>query len=101
MSRGLSSHVCRGEEKKKKTLAFIRLGAGVDSAAPDLGGDPAGADLEDDIESCGGTRASGRVSDEEGEDEEEVPLWFARIVIAKLAMMSQFRLCQGWLIFRG
>ena len=73
MSSGLSSHVCRGEEKKKKTLAFIRLGAGVDSAAPDLGGDPAGADLEDDIESCGGTRVGGRVSDEEEEDEEEVP----------------------------
>jgi hypothetical protein len=28
------------------------------------------------------------------------PLWFARIDVAKPATMSQFRLCQGWLIFK-
>jgi hypothetical protein len=49
------------------------LELGADSAAPDLGGDPAGANLEDNIESCGGTRAGGCVSDEEEEDDEEIP----------------------------
>jgi hypothetical protein len=47
----------------------------VDSAALDLGGDSASADLEDDIESCGGIRAGGHVSEEEevDEGEEDVP----------------------------
>jgi hypothetical protein len=53
------------------------------------------------MKSCGDTRAGGCISDVEEEDEEEVPLWFARIAVAKLETMSQFRLCQGWLIFRG
>jgi hypothetical protein len=62
-----------GKKRKRKLWHSSGLELGADSATPDLGGDPAGADLEDDIESCGGTRAGGRVSDEEEEDEEEVP----------------------------
>jgi hypothetical protein len=91
------------EEKKRKRKLWRSSGLelGADSAAPDLGGDPTSADLEDDIKSCGGIRAGGRVSEKEEEDEEEVPLWFARIVVAKPATMSQFRLCQDWLISRG
>jgi hypothetical protein len=43
-----------------------------DSTAPDSGDESTSVDLEDDIESCGGTRASRYVSEEE-EDEADVP----------------------------
>jgi hypothetical protein len=89
------------KDKKRKLRRSSSLELGVNSVAPDHGGDPASADLEDDIESCGGIRAGGSVSEEEEEDAEEVPLWFARIVVAKPATMPQFRLCQGWLMLRG
>jgi hypothetical protein len=62
----------RGRKEKRKLRRSSGLELGADSAAPNLGGDPASANLEDDIESCGGTRSGGRVSYEEGEDEEEV-----------------------------
>jgi hypothetical protein len=61
----------KGKIRKRKLQHSSGLELGADSAALDLGGDQAGADLEDGIESCGGTRASGRVSYEE--DEEEIP----------------------------
>jgi hypothetical protein len=89
------------KNRKRKLRRSSGLELGANFAALDLGVDPASADLEDDIESCGVIRAGGCVSKEEEEDVEEVPLWFARIVVAKPAMMSQFRLCQGWLISRG
>jgi hypothetical protein len=69
-----------------------------DFAVLDLGGDPASADLEDDIESCGGIRAGGRVW---MRMRRMILLWFVGIVVAKPAMMSQFRLYQGWLTSRG
>jgi hypothetical protein len=59
VSIGPPSHVCRGEEKKEKTLAFIWLGARANSTALVLVGGPASANLEDDIESYGGTRVGG------------------------------------------
>jgi hypothetical protein len=62
----------KGKKRKRKLRRSSGLELGADSAAPNLGGDPASANLEDDIESCGGTRSGGRVSYEEGEDEEEV-----------------------------
>jgi hypothetical protein len=61
----------KGKRRKRKLWHSSGLELGADSAAPDLGGDQASADLKDGIESCGGTRASGHVSDEE--DEEEIP----------------------------
>ena len=71
MLNGSPSRVCRGEEKKEKTSVFVWLGA--DSTALVLGGGSATANLEDDVENCGGTRVGGRVSDEDEEDEEEFP----------------------------
>jgi hypothetical protein len=69
MSNGLPSRVCRGEEKKGRLRHLSGLELGADFTALVLGGGPASANLEDDIESCGGTRVGGHVSDE---DEEEV-----------------------------
>jgi hypothetical protein len=70
-----SAMSAEGKRRKRKLQHSSGFELGADSTAPDLGGDPAGADFKDDIESCGGTRAGGRVSDEEeeDEDEEEVP----------------------------
>jgi hypothetical protein len=48
----------RGREEKENFDIHLVWRWGADSTAPDLGGDPASADLEDDSESCGGTRAS-------------------------------------------
>jgi hypothetical protein len=63
------------KRRKRKLQHSSDLELEANYAAPDLGGDPASADLEDDIESCGGIRAGGRVSEEEEveEDEEDVP----------------------------
>ena len=59
---------CRGLFQSLHTTRLFKTTV----QAIDLGGDPASADLEDDIESCGGIRAGGRVSKEE-EYEEEIP----------------------------
>jgi hypothetical protein len=59
-----------GKKRKRKLRRSSSLELGANSATPDLGGDPASANLEDDIESCGGTRVGGHVSDKEEEDEE-------------------------------
>jgi hypothetical protein len=77
-----------GKKRKIKLRRSSGLELGADSAAPDLDGDPSGADLEDDIESCGGTRAGGHVSKKQEEDNEEVPLWFVRVAVAKPATLS-------------
>jgi hypothetical protein len=75
--RAGSPFVSTGMKRRKRKLwhsSGLELEA--DSAAPDLGGDPASADLEDDIESCGGIRAGRHVSEEEEveeEDGEDVP----------------------------
>jgi hypothetical protein len=61
-----------GKKRKRRLRRPSSLELGADSTAPVLGGGPASANLEDDIESCGGTRVGGRVSDEDEEDEEEV-----------------------------
>ena len=74
---------------------------GADSTISVLGGGSVSANLEDDIENCGGARVGGRVFDEDEDDEEEVPPWFVRTVIAKAAMASQFKLYQDWLVSRG
>jgi hypothetical protein len=67
------------ETKKRKRKLRHSSGLEVegDSAAPDLGGDPASADLKDDIESCGGIRDGGHVSEEEV-DVDEFPLLVCR-----------------------
>jgi hypothetical protein len=52
---------------KLRCSSDLELEAG--STASDLDDDPASIDLEDDIESCGGTRTSRYVS----EEEEDVP----------------------------
>jgi hypothetical protein len=51
---------------KLRCSSELELEAG--STASDLDDDPASIDLEDDIESCGGTRASRYVLEEEEED---------------------------------
>jgi hypothetical protein len=63
------------KKRKRKLRHLSGLELEADSSTPDLGGDPTSADLEDDIENCGGIKASGRVSKEEemDEDEEDVP----------------------------
>jgi hypothetical protein len=65
VERVTQSCLLRG--RKEREDFGVRL---ADSAAPVLDGDLASANFEDDIESCGGTRVGGRVSDK---DEEEVP----------------------------
>jgi hypothetical protein len=62
-----------GNKRKIRLQRLSGLELGADSAAPVLGGDPASANLEDDIESYGGTRIGGRVCDEDEEDEEKIP----------------------------
>jgi hypothetical protein len=59
------------KRRKRKLRRSSGLELEVDSAAPDLGGDAANVNLEDDVESCGGARVSRCVSEEE--DEEDVP----------------------------
>jgi|UniRef100_A0A804LZ13 hypothetical protein len=61
-----------GKKRKRRLRRSSGLELGADSAALVLVGDPTSANLEDDIESCGGTRVGGRVSDMDEEDEEEV-----------------------------
>jgi hypothetical protein len=61
-----------GKKRKRRLRRSSGLELGADSTAPVLGGGPTSANLEDDIESCGGTRVSGRVSNKDEEDEEEV-----------------------------
>jgi hypothetical protein len=70
---GYPAMSAEGKKRKRKLRRSSGFELGADSAALDLGGDPVGANLEDDIESCGGTRVGERVSDEEEEDEEEAP----------------------------
>jgi hypothetical protein len=50
------------KRRKRKLQHSSGLELEANSAAPDLGGDPASVDLEDDIESCGGIRSGRRVS---------------------------------------
>jgi hypothetical protein len=61
------------KRRKRKLRHSSGLELEADSNAPDLGGDPTSVDLEDDTESCGGTRASRFVSEEEDKEEEDVP----------------------------
>jgi hypothetical protein len=61
-----------GKKIKRRLRRSSGLELGVDSTAPVLIGGSASTNLEDDIESCGGTRVGGRVFDEVEEDEEEV-----------------------------
>jgi hypothetical protein len=63
-----------GKKRKKRLRRSSGLELGTDSTTPVLGHGSASANLEDDIENCGGTRVGGRVTDEDEEDEEEVPL---------------------------
>lgn len=73
-----------------------------DSAALNLGDDAADADLEDDVESCGGVRASRYVMEEEEDDgdEEDVLPWYIGIVVVRLTMTFQTSFSQGWLASR-
>jgi hypothetical protein len=50
------------KRRKRKLWRSSGLELEADSTAPDLGDDPASVDLEDDIESCGSTRAGRYVS---------------------------------------
>jgi hypothetical protein len=59
-------------KKRKKRLRRSGLELGVDPTALVLGGGPASANLEDDIEDCDGVRVGCRELDEEEEEEEEV-----------------------------
>jgi hypothetical protein len=61
-----------GKKRKRRLQRSSGLELRADSIAPVLDGGPASANLEDDIESYGSTRAGGRVSDKDEEDEEEV-----------------------------
>jgi hypothetical protein len=58
--------------KRRRLQRSSGLELGADSMAPIPIGGPASANLEDDIESHGGTIVGGRVFDEDEEDEEEV-----------------------------
>jgi hypothetical protein len=60
------------KRRKRKLWRSSGLELEADSTSPDLGNDVANVDLEDDVESCGGTRVSRYVLEEE-EDEEDVP----------------------------
>jgi hypothetical protein len=74
----------------------------IDSTAPNPGDDAANVDLEDDVESWGGVRASRYVTEEEEDDgdEEDVLPWFIGIIVVRLAMIFQTLLSQGWLASR-
>jgi hypothetical protein len=61
-----------GKKRKKRLRRSSGLELGVDPTASGLGGGPASANLEDDIEDCAGVRVGGRVLDEDEEEEEEV-----------------------------
>jgi hypothetical protein len=61
------------KRRKRKLRRSSDLELEADFTAPDLGDDAANVDLEDDVESCGGARVSRYVSEEEEEDEEDVP----------------------------
>jgi hypothetical protein len=96
---GHSAVSAEGKKRKKRRLhrsSGLELGA--NSMAPVPIGGPTSANLEDDIESRGGTRVSGRVFDEGEEDEEEVSPLFAITTVAETSIMSQSRLCQEWLV---
>jgi hypothetical protein len=63
-TRREGSPVVSTETKRRKRKLRHSSGLELEAnfAAPDLGGDPASVDLEDDIESCGGIRSGRRVS---------------------------------------
>jgi hypothetical protein len=84
-----------GKKRKRKLRSSSGFELGADSAARDLSGDPTSANLEGDIESFGGARVGGCVSDKEEEDEEEVPPLVRKNRLAKPATISHFRLCHG------
>jgi hypothetical protein len=64
----------KGKKRKKILRRSSGLELGADPTALVLGGGLASANLEDDIENCGGVRVGGRVLDEDEEEEEEVSL---------------------------
>jgi hypothetical protein len=65
----VSSLVVSAETKRRRKLWCLSgLELEADSAAPNLGDDAANLNLEDDVESWGGARASRYVSEEEEED---------------------------------
>ena len=64
----------KGKKRKKILRRSSGLELGADPTALVLGGGLASANLEDDIENCGGVRVGGRVLDEDEEEEEVVPL---------------------------
>jgi hypothetical protein len=70
---GYSVVSAEGKKRKIRLQHLSELELGADSAALVLGANPASANLEDDIESYGGTRIGGCVCDEDEEDEEEIP----------------------------
>jgi hypothetical protein len=65
---GYSAVSTETKRRKRKLWRSSGLELEVDSTAPDLSDDPASVDLNDDIESCGGTRADRYVSEKEEED---------------------------------
>jgi hypothetical protein len=70
-----TSHPAAPAKRKKRKKRFRQssdLEQGADSTISVLGGGSVSANLEDDIENCGGARVGGRVLDEDEEDEEEV-----------------------------
>jgi hypothetical protein len=56
-----------GEKRKRRLWHSSGLELGVDSFAPVLDGGLVSSNLEDDIESCGGTKVGKHVSDEDEE----------------------------------
>jgi hypothetical protein len=69
---GYPAMSAEGKNRERRLQHSSGLELGADSTAPVLYSGPASTNLEDDIESCGGTRVGRCVSDEDEEDEEEV-----------------------------
>jgi hypothetical protein len=63
-----------GKKRKKRLRRSSDMELGADSTIPVLGGGSTSANLEDEMENCGGVIVGGRVFDEDEDDEEKVPL---------------------------
>jgi hypothetical protein len=59
----------KGKKRKKRLRRSSGLELDADPTTSVLGGGPASANLEDDIEDCDGVRVGGRVLDEDEEEE--------------------------------
>jgi hypothetical protein len=88
--------------RKRKLRHSSGLKLEADSAASDIDGDLAIVDLEDDIESCGGTRAGRHALDgEEEEEDKDVPSLVRRNRRSKASNDVPIQALSGWLASKG